>query len=485
MKKIFMVSLGCAKNLVDAESMLGETLGDRFALAVLPEEADLIIINTCAFIEPAREEGRAVIQDCLDMKKRSGGKVKVAVAGCWAQRDPEGLARAFPAIDALWGLSVPSGLAENIDALFRKNRKNQNAGAPDAPLADGLAPRSRPRDGARLVTTLPSFAYLRLSDGCDNRCAYCAIPLIRGGLRTRPAQDILDEAKILEDQGAKELVLIAQDTTAYAAPETDGNNAAATLHSLLRSLLDSVAVPRLRLLYAHPAHLTDDVIDLLLAEPRLCGYLDLPLQHAADSVLRAMGRGYGRERIDSILARFAGRDFTLRTTFLLGFPGETEKDFGQVLDLVDTGAFRHVGAFAYSPEPGTPAFSLPDAVPPAEAESRLRAVMETQEEHAFGWLDSRVGGVEDILVDEIPEPGLLLGRSRHEAPDADNAVYIEGGKAQPGDIVKACVVYRDGYDVFAETDRARLRKQTGKTGKAGKTKKAEKAKKAKQRANNR
>lgn len=445
-KTIFVASLGCAKNLVDAETMLGETLGERFALAVAPEEADIVIVNTCGFIAAAREESGRVIEECLEVKKRSGGAIKVVAAGCWAERDPERLRAEFPRLDAVWGLGVPSDLAGRIDALDGKKPGS-------IPLAAGLGADALPREGARLVTTLPSFAYLRLSDGCDNRCAYCAIPLIRGGLKSRDPEAVLREAKALERQGARELVVIAQDTTAYGADLGHGN-AGGGLGALLRRLLDSVAVPRLRLLYAHPARLGDDVVDLLLNEPRLCRYLDLPLQHAADPVLAAMGRGYGRERIDALLERFSGKDFTLRTTLLLGFPGETERDFLQALDLVNAGRFRHLGAFAYSPEPGTPAFGLPGQVPPEEAERRRAAVMEAQEAVAFAWLDSRVGGVEDILIDARPEKGLLSGRSTAEAPDADGVIYVKSGTARPGDRVNACIVKREGYDLLADAGAA-------------------------------
>lgn len=449
MKTIFMASLGCAKNLVDAETMLGETLGDAFGLAVVPEEADIIIVNTCGFIQAARDEARQVIAECLAVKKRAGGKIRVVAAGCWAQREPDRVREEFPQLDAVWGLDIPSELEKHIAALGEKKPGG-------IPLAAGIGRSALPRQGARLVTTLPSFAYLRLSDGCDNRCNYCAIPLIRGGLKSRRAEDILDEAESLEQQGARELVVISQDTTAYGMDlKTGGGGLAALLEKLLRR----VAVPRIRVLYAHPAHIDEETLDLLLAEPRLLRYLDLPIQHASDSVLKAMGRGYGRERIEDIVGRLAGHDFTLRTTFLLGFPGETEDDFGQALDLVRKGAFRHVGAFAYSPEPGTPAFGMPGAVPPEEAERRRDELMRAQAEIAFQWLDSRVGKVEKILIDSVPEKGWLAGRSRHEAPDADNCVYVRGADAAPGDVVNACIAGRDGYDLFAEVRSAKPAKK--------------------------
>ena len=444
MTTIFMASLGCAKNLVDAETMLGETLGDEFSLALDPASADVIIINTCGFIEDARAEAREVIREYLAYKKRSRGKTRVVAAGCWAQRDPEELMREFPQLDAVWGLDIPSSLGDAISAL--KGPAN----------IDGIGWREAPREGARLLTTLPSFAYLRISDGCDNRCHYCAIPLIRGGLRSRQPEAVVEEARILEEQGASELVLISQDTTVYGR---DLGLPGVGLAPLLESLLRAVSVPRLRILYAHPAHLDDRVMDMLLTEPRLCGYLDLPIQHISDNVLRRMGRGYGRDRVMEIVDKLAGGGVTLRTTILAGFPGETEDDFRHVLDMVSAGYFRQLGAFAYSPEPGTPAYTMDEQVPAETAARRRDAVLSAQAPVAFAWLDSRVGREEAILVDSSPEPGWLAGRSIHEAPDADGVIYVKSRVGHPGDIVTACIKQRDGYDLIAETAAAGERRK--------------------------
>ncbi len=447
MPKIFMASLGCAKNLVDAEVMLGETLDSEFELELDPADADVIIINTCGFIEEARAEARSVIGEYLAVKKRAGRPLKVVATGCWAERNPDDLVREFPDLDAVWGLSTPSSLRDAIRGLA--------AGGG----VSGVGKRPAPRDGARLLTTPPSFAYLRLSDGCDNRCRYCAIPLIRGGLASRSPEAILEEAKTLEDAGVGELVLIGQDTTAYGR---DLGRPELGLSPLLESLLAAVSVPRIRLLYAHPAHLDERTAELLISEPRLCHYLDLPIQHVSDRVLAGMGRGYGRERILRILDRFAGGKMTLRTTLLLGFPGEEEGDFLQVLDLVREGRFQHLGAFAYSPEPGTAAFAMARAVPAEEAARRRDAVLEAQSKVAFAWLDSRIGGKETILVDSRPQPDLAVGRSVREAPDADGVVFLVGSDSGPGDIVEACVAGREGYDLVASPEGEEGRRRRGK-----------------------
>ena len=438
-----MASLGCAKNLVDAETMLGETLDDEFHLALDPAAADVIIINTCGFIEDARQEAREVIEEYLELKRTMRGRLKVVATGCWADRSPADLLTEFPDLDGVWGLAIPSSLRESIRGL----------GLSDS--VAGIGVPAHPREGARLVTTLPSFAYLRLSDGCDNRCHYCAIPLIRGGLRSRDPEAVLEEARSLEQQGARELVVISQDTTAYGM---DLGRSDAALAPLLERLLSEVSLPRIRVLYAHPAHIDDRVIDMLRNEQRLCGYLDLPIQHASDNVLSRMGRGYGRDRILEILERLGG-GVTLRTTILAGFPGETEQDFLQTLELVERGAFRHLGAFAYSPETGTPACDFPDQVPPETARERRDALMEAQSRVAFGWLDSRLGKKERVLVDARLDREWVLARSRHEAPDADGRIYLRNAETRPGAIIEACIQSREGYDLVADTGAAKGRKR--------------------------
>ena len=436
MPSIFMTSLGCAKNLVDAETTLGETLGGEFTLSLDPEAADLIIINTCGFIEEARDEARETIRGCLELKRRAGGRPRVVATGCWAERDPKGVLAEFPGLDAVWGLRTPASLREAIGKL--------EAGAGGI---SGLGARDGAREGARLISTPPSYAYLRLSDGCDNRCAYCAIPSIRGRLASRDPGRIVDEAKVLEEGGIKELILIGQDTTAYGR---DLGRPGASLPRLLEKLLKAVRLPRLRLLYTHPAHLEADVLDLMLGQPRLCGYVDFPAQHASESILRRMGRGYGRERVLELLDRFAAGGLTVRGTLLLGFPGETEADFLEALDLAASGAFQHLGAFAYSPEPGTPAFDLDGRVPPAEAARRRDAVLASQQSRAFAWLESRIGGREEILVDRLDGKGRPIGRSVREAPDVDGTIRLSGSRAAPGEIIDACVTRREGYDLLAD-----------------------------------
>lgn len=432
---VCMVSLGCAKNHVDAELFLGAALGGAFAIAADPADADIIVINTCGFIESAREECREEIAACLALRRPGRRRPKVVAMGCWAQRDPDGVRALFPGLDGIWGLEAPDSLARRLAQLTK---------APDPdPPEPGPAPR--------LVSTLPAYAWLRIADGCDNRCAYCAIPLIRGGMRSRPEADILQEACMLADQGAQELLVIAQDTTAWGA---DLGRPGAVA-DLLEKILTAVRVPRVRLLYAHPKHISDRVIELLRTEPRLCGYVDLPLQHVSDRLLRAMGRGYGRARVDELLDKL-GSGLTLRTTLLTGFPGETDADFAQMLELVERGVFWHLGVFSWSPEQGTPAFALDGRVPADVADQRRDALMQAQARHAFARLEARVGTTEEILLDgPADRKGWWLGRSIHEAPDVDGALLVHAPKAAAGSLIRARIKRRDGYDLVAEELRGR------------------------------
>lgn len=430
-----LISLGCAKNLVESEIVMGELLAENWIFSPDPRHADLIVVNTCGFIEDAREESFAVLAECLEMKKDQPG-LKVVAVGCLPQRISGKILERLPALDAVWG----TGVYGELDRMCRALVEGTECGQPPLRRTEDAGVY----DGPRLITTGPAFAYLRLSDGCDNNCAYCAIPAIRGGFRSRPLESILAEAQSLVDGGASELVLIGQDTTRY------GMDLSTSLSSLLEQLLARVSVPRIRLLYAHPAHLDDSVIALLLAEPRLCGYLDVPIQHISDRILKGMNRGYGRERVEQLTSLLAGRpDLTLRTTVLAGFPGESERDFEELLSFTQSGHFHHLGAFAYSSEMGTAAAEYPGQVPSEEAARRRDAIMLAQQKVAFAWLDGRVGGVEHVLLDRMEEGGVFSGRTVREAPDADGVVWIEGKGLKAGDMVKACVFARDGYDLLA------------------------------------
>lgn len=448
--RLSLVSLGCAKNTVDSERALGALLGGGWTLCPEPADADLVLVNTCAFIGPAREESLEVLAAMLALKDRRG-RPRVAAMGCFPQKDAAGLAARFPALDAVLGLDA---LAD-LPAVCRRLIGGEQLGCSGLRSADAAGARGE-GPAPRLLLSGGAWAYLRIADGCDNRCAYCTIPAIRGPLRSRPADAIVAEARDLVGAGAGELALVAQDSTAYGADRGERGG----LARLLRRLLAETEAPWIRVLYAHPAHLDEETIGLLASEPRLCRYLDLPLQHIHDPILRAMGRRVDRARIGSLLDRLLGAapDFALRTSLITGFPGETEAAFAELLAWVKEGRVRHLGVFAYSPEPDTPAGKLGSPVPAALAEERRGALMAAQQELVFRRLEARVGQVEEVLIEREAEPGVWQGRTREEAPEVDGHIFLKGRNFAPGARLPACLLRRDGYDMQARVRSAAPRR---------------------------
>lgn len=447
--RVALVSLGCAKNRVDSESALGELLEGGFELAPEPSDADLILVNTCGFIQSARDESYSVLQEMLALRDDEGWP-KVAALGCLSQREGETLLQRLPRLEAVFGLEAYgelSALCESIlgfDEATRPARKWRLG----KPTLRKKGQPCRALDGSpRLLTTPPSYAYLRISEGCDNRCAYCAIPRIRGPLHSRAPGAIVEEAKALAgEQGVSELVLVAQDTTAYGDDRKDTHLAA-----LLEQLLAQTEVPRLRILYAHPGHLNDDVIALLGREPRLCRYLDLPIQHVNDDILAAMRRPYRRADLEDLLCRLraACPDLVLRSTLLAGFPGESDAAFAELLDFVRSGQVQHLGAFAYSPEAETRAQHLPSMLEPAEIERRRDALLEAQQAVSHAWQESRAGHEVEVLVDRRLEADLWECRSCAEAPEVDPVIRMNAENLDVGGIFRACLTRRSGYDMEA------------------------------------
>lgn len=431
-----LVPLGCPKNLVDAERMMGQLALGGFILTDQPAEADVVVVNTCDFIGPATAESRDAIRQ-MAVLKRQGHLRRLVVAGCMAQRRRDQLLADFPEIDAVVGVFE----RERIVAACRLagNHGRALVGGPHA-----VAP-----DVERFRLTPRHTAFLRIAEGCDNRCAYCVIPSIRGPLRSKPAEEILAEARELAADGTVELNLIAQDTTAYGL-----DRGGPMLVDLLRRLEAVGGVRWLRLLYAHPAHLTDDVIDFIAASEKICRYIDLPLQHASDPILEAMGRRVTAAGVRSLISRLRERipDVTLRTTFIVGFPGETEADFRAVLDLVREVRFERLGAFAYSPEPGTAAFDLPDQIPEAVKAQRLHDLMALQQRFAFEQNRALVGRQMEVLVDG-PSPrfqGRVVARGQAHAPDIDGGVHVRGQLLRPGQFLTVRVTGWKDYDLLAD-----------------------------------
>ncbi|MBN2713400.1 MAG: 30S ribosomal protein S12 methylthiotransferase RimO [Planctomycetes bacterium] len=435
--RIALVNLGCAKNTVDSEVALGALLGAGFDLAVDAGEADLILINTCGFIEAARQESRSVIDEMLALKGADGWP-KVVAMGCLSQRSGSELQKEFPKLDGIFGLSAYSNLADLCGKILAK------------PLGVcGIAPASGRTiaEGPRLLLTDASYSYLRIADGCDNRCTYCAIPLIRGAMHSRKIDDIVEEAKMLTGEGeVKELDLVAQDTTSYGSDLYGGSR----LAELLERLLAETEAMRIRILYAHPAHLDNDVIALLAKEPRLCRYLDLPVQHVDSHILKAMNRHYSREDLENMLAKLRAEipGLVLRTSLIVGFPGETEAAFEDLLAFVRKGHFQHMGAFGYSPEMDTPAAKMEGMVPDDVIAARLEAINSAQQEIAFNWLDSRIGNIEEVIIDNQADENLWSGRTASEAPEVDPCILIRG-EFVAGQVFSACLNLREGYDIWA------------------------------------
>ncbi|MFW5856456.1 MAG: 30S ribosomal protein S12 methylthiotransferase RimO [Planctomycetota bacterium] len=441
-RRVALVSLGCAKNEVDAETLLGALLSAGWDLAVEAADADVVVVNTCAFIEPAREEARAHLDEMLALKD-DHPDLQVVVTGCMAARYGERLLEEFPALDGVFGFGAYADPAAAFEAIRQAGTDRVCGVGQPTPLAGG----------PRLLFSGGAYAYLRLAEGCDNRCSYCAVPLIRGGLRSRPEADILAEAEELSESGVGELALVAQDTAAYGMDR----GGVPQLGALLQKLLALPGAPWIRLLYAHPAHLRqqEEVIDLLAGEPRLLGYLDLPIQHIDDRILSAMGRHISEREVLDLLDRLRQRipDLVLRTSIITGFPGEDEASFERLAAFVDEGRFQHLGVFAYCPEEDTVARGLPDRPPAEVARARAERIMELQQRHAFAWLDSRVGAREEVLVDMPLGGGEALGRTRGEAPEGvDGRIRMRGGDFSPGERIPACLVSRDGYDLIANAE---------------------------------
>ena len=427
--KIGVISLGCVKNRVDTEQMLSMLTDAGHEFTPDPAEAEIIIVNTCGFIDPAKEES---IQTILEMSeyKKTGRCRKLIVTGCLAQRYGDALLSDMPEIDALLGVSQYDRIAEAV-----------------ALAAAGQRPDYRERRRAMLecgrVLTTPAYsAYVRIGEGCDNRCAYCAIPLIRGGYRSRDEGAILEEARRLAANGAKELILISQDTTRY------GRDNGKSLAGLIGRVSALPGVEWLRALYMYPDETSVALLEEMAKRENVCRYLDLPLQHASDRLLRAMNRRGTIAQAEALLARAREMGFTLRTTFIVGFPGETEEDFSELMDFTRRMRFDRMGAFAYSAEEDTPGASMPDQVPEEIKQERLDRLMALQAGISRELNEKRVGSACRVLVTGF-EDGFCTGRSAMEAPDSDGMIYFTAGRElTPGEFVSVRVARADTYDLY-------------------------------------
>jgi ribosomal protein S12 methylthiotransferase len=434
------VSLGCPKNLVDSERMLGKLAQDGYALVPEADGADVVVVNTCGFIEPARQESLAVIREMLALKDQ--GKVgAVVVAGCLAERKKEDLLGEVPGVDHIVGVFGREEITQVVDRALAQRREQRSLFRP--------APVRAQEDTARLRITPRHYAYLKISEGCDRLCTFCAIPGMRGKHVTKPIEEVLREARELAADGVRELIVVAQDTTYYGL-DLYGR---VRLAELLRELSEVDGLEWIRVLYAYPIHFTDELIDTLAGCPRILPYLDLPLQHINDRVLRRMQRRVNRQATEELLRRLRSAipGLVLRTTFIVGFPGETEPEFEELVAFVRGTRIERAGVFPYSFEPGTPSARLDGHLPEEVKAERRNRLMEAQQEVAFAWSRAQVGKELDVMVDgPDPEvPNHVLARAPADAPDIDGLVRVKGKGLYAGDLVRVKVTGADGYDLAA------------------------------------
>lgn len=433
------VSLGCPKNLVDSERMLGLLQLDGYQLVRDPDGADFVIVNTCGFIEQARNESFASIHEMLELKRR-GRTRGVIVSGCLAEREKQSLLERCPEIDQLVGVFGRDHVTKVADRLIGGLQEQRTVfnPAPSRPLSDR----------ARLRITPKHFAYLKISEGCDRLCTFCAIPKMRGKHATKPMEEVIAEARELAADGVRELNIVAQDTTYYGL-DLYGET---RLAELLRELDQIEGLDWIRVLYLYPMYFTDELIGVLADGKKIVPYLDMPLQHINDTMLRRMQRRVKRNETEALLGklRSAIPNLVMRTTFITGFPGETDAQFDELVEFVRQQQFERLGVFTYSLEPDTPAAKLDGHLPDDVKEERRERLMAEQQEIAFAWNDRQLGRRLDVLIDsQVPEePGAFIGRSYADAPDIDGVVYVTGKKLKPGQIVPCEIVASQGYDLI-------------------------------------
>ena len=434
-----LITLGCAKNEVDSEEIAGVLQRAGYRLDAHTDAPDVVVINTCGFLESAQREGMAVIRDALRLK-RQGKTQRVIVAGCMVQRLGKALQEQFPEVDAWVGVGQMARFAEIVDA----------ARAARQPITDIQPPHHRWADvPTRLRSRAPWTAYLKVSEGCDHKCTFCAIPSFRGAHVSKPIERVLEEARWLAQHGAKEINLIAQDTTQYGYDLYKQF----MLPTLLRELNAVEGIEWIRIHYAYPSRVTDALIEAMASLPKVAHYLDVPLQHADRAILQAMRRpGDGARYLQMVRRlREAMPDIAIRTTFIVGFPGEDEAAFQRLLNFLQEAQLDRVGAFMYSREKGTPAAAMPDQVPFRVKRERYDRLMRFQQPISLARNRLWVGKTMRVLIEGYSADGkYAIGRSHRDAPDVDGLVYVRGCTASPGEFIEARITDADVYDVWGE-----------------------------------
>lgn len=454
---VSFVSLGCPKNLVDSEKMLGLIAEAGCPIAPADGPADVVVVNTCGFLSASRDEALEILNEMAE-RKRGGEIGRIVVAGCLVQRDGQSLIAEVPEIDAMVGVNNRKDIVRAITGK----------GKPGASDGDGRRlylgdyhsaswTGANKSDRTRLRLTQPHYSYLRMSEGCNQKCTFCTIPSIRGPMHCKTIEEIMAEARELIADGAVEINLIGQDTTSFGA-DIDYDPG---LAGLLRELNTLEGVEWLRLMYAYPSDFTDEMIDAIAECEHVVNYIDIPLQHINDRVLKAMHRRVTRAETEALLAKLRDRipGVAIRTTFIAGFPGETQEEFAELVDFVGDFRFEAVGVFPYFNEPGTPAFKMKDQLPDEEIEERVETLMLAQQELAFaraaamGEAKTRLR----VMVDDFGNEGVYPSRHYGQAPDVDSVVFVEGGEHEPGEFLDVECVGSHEYDLIARPVGAGLR----------------------------
>ena len=438
MSDICLISLGCPKNLVDSETMLGALAQAGFSIVSEPEQAQAVIINTCGFSESAKKE--AIDQILAAVALKEAGTIRaIIVTGCLSQRYQDEIAAAFPEVDAFLGTTSECHIVDVLKAVW--NGKN-------CCVFDGE--NDPPYFGPRLQSTPPYTAYLKIAEGCNNRCTYCAIPLIRGPLRSIEQEPLLEQARSLVENGVKELIVVAQDTTAYGVDRGHRE-----LPELLEKLSAIDGLKWIRMLYCYPDKIDDALLQTMKNHDNILPYLDIPIQHADGGVLRAMHRPGDYDSLMALIEniRTVLPDAVLRTTLIVGFPGETQEQFETLCRFVKTARFDKLGVFAYSPEEGTPAAEMEDQIDEEEKARRLDIIMQLQAAISAENLEKKIGTVLDVLVEEYDEESeCYVGRSYGDAPDIDGKVFFHAHHAEEGDILPIRITAALDYDVIGEIE---------------------------------
>ena len=437
--KILFISLGCDKNLVDTEVMLGMLASRGYEMTNDEQEADIIVINTCCFIHDAKEES---IQNILEMAeyKKNGSAKALIVTGCMAERYRQEILDEIPEVDEVLGTTAYDRILDAVDAALAGQHEVMTADLDALPL-----PETK-----RLVTTGGHFAYLKIAEGCDKHCTYCIIPKIRGNFRSVPMERLLKEAQDLAEQGVKELILVAQETTLYGK-DLYGEK---SLPKLLRELCKISGIRWIRILYCYPEEITDELIQVMKEEPKICHYLDLPIQHANDTILKRMGRRTSKQELIDIVQKLRKEipDICLRTTLITGFPGETQEQHEEVMEFIDTLEFDRLGAFTYSPEEDTPAPTFEDQIDEEVKEDRQADIMELQQEIAFDKAEDMIGREVLVMIEgKVADENAYVGRTYRDAPNVDGLIFINTDvELISGDFAKVKVTGALDYDLIGE-----------------------------------